>query len=43
MIPWHEHKYEDVGEDEDTGIYEDVGVYEDAGIYEEVDTGKRAK
>ncbi|MGI2027167.1 hypothetical protein [Endozoicomonas acroporae] len=52
VIPWHEHKYDDVCEDEkyddvgeyeDTGIYEDVGVYEDAGIYEEVDTGKRAK
>ena len=47
-IPWHEHRYENVGKYGDVGKYEDVGEYrsgdvgeyEDVGLYEEIDTCK---
>ena len=32
-IPWHEHRYENVGKYEDVGKYGNVGKYEDVGKY----------
>ena len=46
VIPWHEHRYdnvgtyEDVGEYGNAGKYEDISEYEDVGIYEEIDAFK---
>ena len=39
-IPWHEHRYENVGKYEDVGEYGDVGKYEDVGEYGYGDVGE---